>query len=153
MKRTTALLFLLAISPAGYGGGIQKWTDKDGNVHFGDIPPPRQQTKHIEVRDPATGNGSMVRPGSISLGQRRRSDTGSGDKTRDYGERLRYRNAAVKGEVLMGMTPKELERALGRPTRINRSQGSWGEREQWVYDRPGGTDYIYLENGKVTSRN
>lgn len=72
---------------------------------------------------------------------------------RDYSERLRYRNATVKGQILMGMTPKEVKRAWGRPTEINASGGKYGSSEQWVYDRPSGREYIYLDDGEVVYRN
>lgn len=156
MKRIATLFALLACFNAAQAGGIKKWVDEDGNVHFGDAPPPSQTTKRIQVRDPATGNGSMVRPDVLLSREtvRRQTHTSDPEPERSYGERLRYRNAAVKGEVLMGMTAKELERSQGEPSRINTSQGSWGIREQWVYERPdGSTDYIYLENGQVDARN
>lgn len=35
----------------------------------------------------------------------------------------------------------------GAPQKINRTDTLSGEREQWVYEN----DYIYLENGYVTS--
>lgn len=156
MKRITTLFVLLLFILAVEAGGIKKWVDEEGNVHFGDTPPPSQSTKRIQVRDPATGNGSMVRPDVLlsRKTERRRSHTRDPEPDRSYGERLRYRNAAVKGEVLMGMTAKDLERSQGEPNRINKSQGSWGTREQWVYERPDGSrDYIYLENGRVDARN
>lgn len=51
----------------------------------------------------------------------------------------------------------------GRPDRVNSSVGSWGEREQWVYDCIRYVDcyddsncmfnspcfYLYIENGKL----
>ncbi len=73
---------------------------------------------------------------------------------RNYGERLRYRNAMVKGEVLMGMTGREVKRAIGRPIEINRSSNAYGTSEQWVYeDKRGRAYFIYLDDGVVTARN
>ena len=37
--------------------------------------------------------------------------------------------------------------SLGKPDDINRTVGSWGVNEQWVYGR----NYYYFENGKLTS--
>ncbi|WP_186297542.1 DUF4124 domain-containing protein [Sedimenticola selenatireducens] len=156
MKRIALLFAALICAQITHAGGIKKWTDSEGNVHFGDAPPPTQTTKRVQVRDPATGNGSMVKPDLLMSRktERRKSHISDKEPDRDYGERLRYRNAAVKGEVLMGMTAKELERSQGKPAKINRSQGKWGESEQWVFERPDGTrDLIYLENGEVTARN
>ena len=45
------------------------------------------------------------------------------------------------------MTDEMAVVALGSPKDINRSVGSWGTHEQWVYDG----EYLYFENGKLTS--
>jgi hypothetical protein len=58
--------------------------------------------------------------------------------------------AAVScGWVQRGMDYDQLEESLGRPRKVNRSVGAWGEREQWVYGDRG--PYVYLDNGIVTS--
>lgn len=55
---------------------------------------------------------------------------------------------AIKDQkVVLGMTAKQVELSWGKPEDVNRSVGSWGVHEQWVYGR----QYIYLENGKVCS--
>ncbi|WP_428348633.1 DUF2845 domain-containing protein [Methylonatrum kenyense] len=42
--------------------------------------------------------------------------------------------------------------AWGTPTRTNRTNSSSGIREQWIYRYgPGRANYVYLENGRVTS--
>jgi len=41
-------LFML-ISSSAYAGSIQKWTDDEGNTHYGDIPPPSVHTQEIRV--------------------------------------------------------------------------------------------------------
>ena len=75
------------------------------------------------------------------------------------------RDAILNGDILIGMTAKQVLASRGRPYKINRSTGSYGIHEQWVMVTitPGvigayGLDkkapryaYIYLENGKVTS--
>jgi hypothetical protein len=38
--------------------------------------------------------------------------------------------------------------ALGEANEINRTVGSWGVHEQWVYTN---NFYLYFENGKLTS--
>ncbi|OEY72628.1 hypothetical protein [Salegentibacter salarius] len=53
-----------------------------------------------------------------------------------------------RGMYWIGMNKEQLTFSLGWPEDINRSVGSWGTKEQFVYS----TDlYIYLENGVVTS--
>jgi len=55
----------------------------------------------------------------------------------------------ARGGVRLGMTADQVRKSSwGKPSSINRSVGSYGVHEQWVY---GGNNYIYLENGRVTS--
>lgn len=55
----------------------------------------------------------------------------------------------ARGGVAIGMTAKQVRASnWGAPAKINRSTGSYGVHEQWVYS---GNNYIYLENGIVTS--
>lgn len=55
---------------------------------------------------------------------------------------------AIKAQkVLLGMTAKQVTLSWGKPEDVNRTVGSWGVHEQWVY----GDQYVYLENGKVSS--
>lgn len=156
MKRMIVVATLL-VAVSSQAGGIKKWVDEDGNVHFGDTPPPTQSARRIQVRDPATGNGSMVRPGSIEI--RRSGHRPAGDRVaqqdRGYGERLRYRNATVKGEVLNGMTPREVERAWGRPDEIDVSDSGSGRTERWWWwDHSGSrlkSKYVRFRDERVTN--
>lgn len=54
----------------------------------------------------------------------------------------------VEGRVKLGFTKKMCEESWGIPSKINKSTGSWGVQEQWVY---GSGCYLYFENGKLTS--
>jgi hypothetical protein len=155
MKRTAMIALSLAlIATTSQAGGVKKWTDEDGNVHFGDTPPPSQSAKRIQVRDPATGNGSMVRPGLIEIG-RRPAAKRVADQDRGYGDRLRYRNATVKGEVLSGMTQREVERAWGRPDEVDVSDSGSGRTERWWWwDHSGSrikSKYVRFKDGRVTN--
>jgi len=49
--------------------------------------------------------------------------------------------------IWIGMTPDMARKSIGKPNDINRSTGSYGAHEQWVYDNR----YLYFENGKLTS--
>ncbi|WP_430816160.1 hypothetical protein [Carboxylicivirga sp. RSCT41] len=53
----------------------------------------------------------------------------------------------LDGYVWIGMTKEMLIDSKGNPDDINRSVGSWGVHEQWVYH----SIYVYLEDGVVTS--
>jgi len=56
--------------------------------------------------------------------------------------------AVLQRKIILGMTKQQVELSWGKPERINRSVGTWGVNEQWVYE---GQRYIYFQNGKLTS--
>ena len=53
------------------------------------------------------------------------------------------------GMIWLGMTEEMARLSKGSPTKINRTVGSWGVHEQWVYDFE--DMYLYFENGILTS--
>ncbi|TAN12943.1 MAG: DUF4124 domain-containing protein [Burkholderiaceae bacterium] len=70
----------------------------------------------------------------------------------DDPEQLRLLRAVATGKVTPGMTAEQMRTSWGSPTSINRSVGSYGVHEQWVYRWSNGkTQYVYLQNGVVTS--
>lgn len=74
--------------------------------------------------------------------------TGAGTSDPDE---LRILQAIATARLTRGMTAAQVRSAWGAPTKINRSVGSYGVHEQWVYDRGNfRAQYVYLENGKVT---
>ena len=52
-------------------------------------------------------------------------------------------------EIWIGMTTNAAIEMFGYPSDNNRSTGSWGVHEQWVYKTK--DMYLYFENGKLTS--
>lgn len=56
-------------------------------------------------------------------------------------------NKLKQGYYWIGMTKEMATISLGRPNDLNKTVGSWGVHEQWVYDDL----YIYFENGILTS--
>jgi hypothetical protein len=50
-------------------------------------------------------------------------------------------------KIWLGMTQEMTLESWGKPGDINRSVGSWGVDEQWVY----GDTYLYFENGVLSS--
>ncbi len=56
-------------------------------------------------------------------------------------------NKLKKGYYWTGMNREMATISLGSPEDINRTVGSWGVHEQWVYKNI----YLYFENGKLTS--
>ena len=53
--------------------------------------------------------------------------------------------------IWLGMTDEQARLSWGPPTKTNRSVGSWGVHEQWVYRYKYSSDYLYFENGILTS--
>lgn len=51
-------------------------------------------------------------------------------------------------KIWLGMTKDMTLASWGEPNNINRTVGKWGIHEQWVY---GSGNYLYFENGKLTS--
>lgn len=57
--------------------------------------------------------------------------------------------AAKRQGVTIGMSKEQvLGSSWGKPQNVNRTINAYGEREQWVY---GGRNYLYFENGTLTS--
>jgi hypothetical protein len=57
-------------------------------------------------------------------------------------------NRILKGQFWIGMTQEMAVQSLGRPNKVNRTVGSWGTNEQWVY---GSSTYLYFSNGRLDS--
>lgn len=66
--------------------------------------------------------------------------------TRKYGSA--NAKLIMDGKVKLGFTKAMCEEAWGKPSDINKSSGSWGTSEQWVY---GNGNYLYFKNGKLTA--
>ena len=58
-------------------------------------------------------------------------------------------NTIINNQIQLGMTKEMVIDSWGRPDDINRTVGSWGVHEQWVYER--NKTYLYFENGILTS--
>ena len=50
-------------------------------------------------------------------------------------------------KIWIGMTKEMAIESWGRPEDINRTVGSFGVHEQWIY----GDTFVYFEDGKLTS--
>ncbi|WP_457674115.1 DUF4124 domain-containing protein [Thiolapillus sp.] len=81
MKTALVLAMSLVLSATLQAGSIKKWYDEDGNVHFGDTPPPAANTSQVEVR-PQSGESSGAGDYSVEAQLRRmqgKSQAGSGN--------------------------------------------------------------------------
>ena len=56
--------------------------------------------------------------------------------------------AIADHKAFIGMTKDQVVASIGKPGTVNRTVGSWGTHEQWVY---GESSYLYLQNGILTS--
>lgn len=57
-------------------------------------------------------------------------------------------NRMKDGQFWIGMNEEMALFSLGKPLDVNRTVGSWGTHEQWVFNN---NLFIYFENGKLTS--
>lgn len=57
------------------------------------------------------------------------------------------KNLILGSKIQLGMTTDQAFASWGYPEDINRTVGSWGTHEQWVYS----SKYLYFENGVLTS--
>lgn len=68
-----------------------------------------------------------------------------------YANHPRWKQYVTSMDVAVGM-PYDLAYAIaGMPDDVNRTRSLHGSREQWVYQRSGGSRYIYTEGGVVTT--
>jgi Domain of unknown function (DUF4124) len=72
MKNLVGVTFGLVISMPAAAGSVYKWTDDQGQVHFGDKPPAGVTATQEEVR-PATGDDRAT-GGGLRSGERARLD-------------------------------------------------------------------------------
>jgi len=85
-------------------------------------------------------NGFIVETGKVSDTKLNRST----DLTKKYGYTDGFRIS--EGKLWLGMNVEMALDSRGIPYRVNRSQGNWGIREQWIYSDV----TLYFENGTLT---
>jgi hypothetical protein len=61
---------------------------------------------------------------------------------------MEIKNLIFDGKVRLEMTSDQVRASWGEPNDINRSVGSWGVREQWVYRN---RYYLHFENDILKS--
>jgi hypothetical protein len=134
LTRATAICCALFLSsPSAYA--VFKCTEK-GKTTFSDIPCPntegtQQQTVKIAAPPPVDEKNVARLEQETKTYQRQEA-------------RKKAAEEAIEARrVIPFMTPSEVRRAIGEPTRINANGG----KVQWVYRYAGGdTRYIYFVN-------
>lgn len=110
----------------------------------------RQRERADEIRDQKAqeSRAAMIREGARckpSLQKVKRS------VERHPGWEDRVISAIVCGSVFIGMTAEQARAGWGVPSDINRTTGTFGVHEQWVYGEYGEQGFLYMENGILTS--
>ncbi len=82
--------FLLLCTSGALAATIYRWTDADGQVHFGSHPPP-QGGQVIELRDPPAASQRSVPETSLQERQRRQLE--AYERDRQYREQRRRERA------------------------------------------------------------
>jgi hypothetical protein len=67
------------------------------------------------------------------------------DPIKKWGKK--FLEAVRKHKIMIGMSKDQTIVSWGFPDTVNKTVGSWGTHDQWVY----GNKYVYFENGRLTS--
>lgn len=60
-------------------------------------------------------------------------------------------NSVAEKKIHIGMTSEQVRAAWGKPYRINETSNKWGNNQQWVVHDSIDSDYLYFQNGVLTS--
>lgn len=88
----------------------------------------------------------IVEEGSVYLKKLEKKGEWYKTLTNRYG--LEFGDAIYRGEVRLGMTTEMVLKAIGEPTKINTTEGSYGVLQQWCYEYS--KRYLYFKNGTLT---
>lgn len=160
------LLSVLAVaadpggSPVGrFAGGIFKWTDSRGGVHYSDRPPTAQDLKPTEPEpSPFEGRPDIASPVPSPSGPLSSPEPlHSVEAARAPGEAADSFTTVPPTEepasdIAAGMTEKHVQEIWGRPDRIRTLFTAEGFVERWIYDEgPSVSQHIDFLRGRVIS--
>lgn len=137
MKTALALIFtsLFATAPAW---AINKCTGANGKVVYQDAPCEGGKGEALTIR-PVSGPGTALAVGQAQVRlDKLKSDNAMSEAIRTH-------------KPMVGMTPAQLQDALGAPTKMNADNYSGTQRDQLIFERPTETWYVYTRNGIVES--
>ena len=140
MKPYPLIIALLAAlcAPAW---AINKCTGADGKVAFQDAPC-IGKGEQLQVR-PASGVEALQQAALQPSDWKR--------KNAQIDARLAMQAAIERREPMIGMTPAQLELAMGLPNRINTGEYKSGSKQQRIYERGQTTWYVYTDEALVTA--
>lgn len=140
----------------GYGSiRIYDSTEECRNVLLS-APTPREEAFINEYCSQEKLDRDRLYEAQLQEETRRREIEDSKRQAREELESKRQLTACLKrnkfreeGYVRLGMSVQDVVSCgWGEPESRNRTVGSWGTHEQWVY---GKGNYLYIKNGRVTS--
>jgi hypothetical protein len=133
MKHWLLLAFLMA-APSAWA--INKCTQPDGRVVYQEAA--CEGGRKVDVS--AAGRGTTAGGAKHWSAELAAVD-----------HRIRVREAINRGEPVVGMSEAELQQAMGAPTRANLGDYEGQRNDQLIYERPGRTWYVYVQDGRVRS--
>lgn len=125
-----ALYALITLPQSLYAASVYRCEDSQGNLTFtshGCPPEHRQQLENPRNLTPSSGKPiPMATPKRRISKQTNTSATIVGERQDGCGNRVTgkpRRTAMIKKQILAGMTKTDVERALGSPQKVDRSNG------------------------------
>ncbi len=121
-----ALLIMTAIANQAHAQQIHKWTDENGQVHFGTTPPPKQKTETVRIRNtevtPVAGATPAAAPvatenadGTKKTAAQMQADEQQQAQLKSYCSNVRQRLTALTGRGrVVEQNPDGSRQALGQ---------------------------------------
>lgn len=156
--RRMAFVVLALVSAGVLSGGINRWVDEHGGVHYGDAPPSGVVSESVKLRpayETARSNPRADdRKSDIDeLLQEIEQRAEQYRKEAEEASRRRQENHNKVQRLEVGMQANEVIGIVGRyPDKIHTTSNAGGTREQWVFRYPDNwTVYVYVHGGVVTA--
>ncbi|ACL71477.1 hypothetical protein Tgr7_0379 [Thioalkalivibrio sulfidiphilus HL-EbGr7] len=152
---TISFICLLGISSGAHSQVYR--CEVNGQTVFSQTPcAPEAEAIRTEPTAPSAAPRGL-RPGEIQNLRQQSSRTDrerarAAEHNASERDRARLEEATRARQVVPGMTPEQVRRAWGSPSRVNVTDSRYSYNEQWVYERENyRRDYVHFRNGLVTS--
>ncbi len=156
-----AIAIVLIILPVILKAGpVKRWTDSEGKIHFGDVPPVSTQADVVTIQ-PLTG-GKGLSSKQIKLADKIRKREARGQKvklkaekasSKKHQKKKKIDEAYRRGKLMKGMTARQVRNLLGEPNSIESGGDKKGNRQKWIYEkaRAGKPGVVYIRDGLYSS--